>query len=95
MWIRSQGKNALVNINFMHVINDGNFCLICGATTDGCDCELGIYSSEEKALKVLDEIQDAIEDTFYYNIENLGCGSYALKKGCEIYEMPQDENVIV
>lgn len=91
MWIRNQRKNALVNINFLRVINDGNYCLICGATTDGYDCELGVYSTEEKALDVLDEIKDAIEDTFYYNIENLGCGSYALKKGCEIYEMPQDE----
>lgn len=80
-----------MNINFLRVINDGNYCLICGATTDGYDCELGVYSTEEKALDVLDEIKDAIEDTFYYNIENLGCGSYALKKGCEIYEMPQDE----
>lgn len=91
MWIRNQRKNALVNINFLRVINDGNYYLICGATTDGYDCELGVYSTEEKALDVLDEIKDAIEDTFYYNIENLGCGSYALKKGCEIYEMPQDE----
>lgn len=41
----------------MRVINDGNFCLICGATTDGFDCELGIYSSEKKALRVLDEIE--------------------------------------
>lgn len=57
MWIRSQTKNALVNINFMRVIDDGNFCLICCATTDGCDYELGIYSTEEKALKVLDMIQ--------------------------------------
>ena len=95
MWIRNQRKNALVNINFLRVINDGNYCLICGATTDGYDCELGVYSTKEKALKVLDEIKDAIEDTFYYNIENLGCGSYALKKGCEIYEMPQDEDVEV
>lgn len=61
MWIRSQSKNALVNINFMRVINDGNFCLICGATTDGFDCELGIYSSEKKALRVLDEIQEHLE----------------------------------
>lgn len=49
MWIRSQRRNTLVNINFMRVINDGNYCLICGATTDGCDCELGVYSTEEKA----------------------------------------------
>lgn len=61
MWIRSQRKNALVNINFLRVINDGNYCLICGATTDGCDCELGVYSTEEKALKVLDQIQDNME----------------------------------
>ena len=61
MWVRSQTKNALVNINFMRVIDDGNFCLICGATTDGCDYELGIYSTEEKALKVLDEIQKRTE----------------------------------
>lgn len=95
MWIRSQRRNTLVNINFMRVINDGNYCLICGATTDGCDCELGVYSTEEKALRVLDEIQDAIEDTYYYNVENLGCGSYALKKGCEVYEMPADDDVEV
>ncbi|MDO5347840.1 MAG: hypothetical protein Q4F14_04740 [Bacillota bacterium] len=27
----------------------------------GCDYELGVYSTEEKALKVLDEIQRKIE----------------------------------
>lgn len=69
MWIRSQTKNALVNINFIRVINDGNFCLICGATTDGCDYELGVYSTEEKTLKVLDRIEELIANqcglTFY------------------------------
>lgn len=69
MWIRSQRRKTLVNINFMRVINDGNFCLICGATTDGFDCELGVYSTEEKALKVLDRIEELIENqcglTFY------------------------------
>ena len=69
MWIRSQTKSSLVNINFMRVINDGDFCLICGATTDGCDYELGVYSTEEKALKVLDRIEELIANqcglTFY------------------------------
>lgn len=51
MWIRSQRRNTLVNINFMRVINDGNYCLICGATTDGCDCELGAYSTKEKTYE--------------------------------------------
>jgi hypothetical protein len=81
MWIRSQTKNDLVNINFMRVINDGNFCLICCVTTDGCDYELGIYSSEEKALKVLDQIQ--------YNMEPFE------HEPTMVFQMPQDEDVEV
>ena len=93
MWIRSQNKKILSKVNEVLICTmDDNKYFIEGFWNRGSDT-LGIYSSEEKALKVLDEIKDAIEDTFYYNIENLGCGSYALKKGCEIYEMPQDEDV--
>lgn len=95
MWIMSQNKRILSNVDEVIVtFVDENKCFISGFWGTGSDT-LGIYSSREKALKVLKEIQDAIEDTFYYNIENMGCGSYALKKGCEIYEMPQDEDVIV
>ena len=75
----------------MRVINDGNFCLICGATTDGFDCELGIYSSEEKALRVLDEIQDYIEDVQNCTIDDMGRGFFVLNKRTQIYEMPADE----
>lgn len=91
MWIRSQRRNALVNINFMRVINDGNFCLICGATTDGCDYELGVYSTEKKALRVLDEIQDYIEDVQNCTIDDMGRGFFVLNKRAQIYEMPADE----
>lgn len=95
MWIRSQNKRILSNVDEVLVtFVDENKCFISGFGGTGTDT-LGVYSSREKALKVLNEIQEAIEDTFYYNIENLGCGSYALKKGCEIYEMPQDEDVEV
>lgn len=95
MWVMSQNKRILSNVDEVIVtFVDENKCFISGFWGTGSDT-LGIYSSREKALKVLKEIQDAIEDTFYYNIENMGCGSYALKKGCEIYEMPQDEDVIV
>ena len=93
MWIVSQNKRILSNVDEVIVtFVDENKCFISGFWGTGSDT-LGVYSTREKALKVLDEIKDAIEDTFYYNIENLGCGSYALKKGCEIYEMPQDEDV--
>lgn len=90
MWIRSQDRMQLQDVN-RFVIEQFET----GIYIVGNGCTLGIYSTKEKALKVLDEIKDAIEDTFYYNIENLGCGSYALKKGCEIYEMPQDDEVEV
>ena len=94
MWIRSQRRNALVNINFMRVINDGNYCLICGATTDGCDCELGVYSTEEKALKVLDEIQTSIMTEHQFRIDELNCTrNYFGKEYKEIYQMPADEDV--
>lgn len=96
MWIRSQRRNALVNINFMRVINDGNFCLICGATTDGCDYELGVYSTEKKALKVLDEIQTSIMTEHQFRIDELNCTrNYFGKEYKEIYQMPQDEDVEV
>ena len=95
MWIRSQNRKILTNVNEVLICTmDDNKYFIEGFWNRGSDT-LGIYSTEEKALRVLDEIQDAIEDTYYYNIENLGCGSYALKKVCEIYEMPQDEEVEV
>lgn len=94
MWIRSQRKNALVNINFLRVINDGNYCLICGATTDGCDYELGVYSTERKVLKVLDEIQGKIECPYPSKVTPaFGTNCYHLSEKGQFYEMPADEDV--
>lgn len=90
MWIRNQRKNALVNINFLRVINDGNYCLICGATTDGYDCELGVYSTEEKALDVLDEIQELIADKQFCNIYKAEFENFVLNNCVQVYQMPQD-----
>lgn len=94
MWIRSQRRNALVDINFMRVINDGNFCLICGATTDGCDYELGVYSTQEKAFAVLDEIQGKIECPYPSKITPaFGTNCYHLIEKSKFYQMPQDEEL--
>ena len=92
MWIRSQDKEELRNVNNIEIIKfEGEkYTTILG---DGC--HLGIYSTKEKALKVLDEIQDAIEDTDYYRIENVGHGTYALANGVQVYQMPQDDEVEV
>lgn len=63
MWIRSQDKELLRNVNSIEIIKfDGEkYTTILG---DGL--HLGIYSSREKALRVLDWIQNQIE---YKNVE--------------------------
>lgn len=94
MWIRSQSKKVLVNINFLRVINDGNYCLICGATTDGCDCGLGVYSTEKKALRVLDEIQKYIgSERFYSTTKGISEQQSISIENTNVFKMPQDEDV--
>ncbi|MBU9894879.1 hypothetical protein KSW27_01245 [Holdemanella biformis] len=90
MWIRSQSKRLLINIDVISVHNECDYYLVRGA-----GYELGAYYSKEKALKVLDEIQEAIEDTDYYRIDNIGHGTYALANGVQVYQMPQDDEVEV
>lgn len=88
MWIRSQNRMRLKDVN-RFVIEQFET----GIYIVGNGCTLGIYSTKEKALKVLDEIQDAIEDTGFYRIDNIGHGTYAFSKGVLVYQMPQDEDV--
>lgn len=79
MWIRSQTKNALVNINFMCMCNESDGWVIYCESPGGVTYRLGVYSSEEKALKVLDQIQ--------YNMELF---EHELTM---VFQMPQDEEV--
>ena len=56
-WIRSQNRKTLVNANEVYArIKNKNEFEIC----TGKGNSLGIYSSEKKAIKVLDMIQQAI-----------------------------------
>lgn len=73
MWIRSQDRKILTEVHNLD-IDDINQIW-------GCSSLLGKYSSKEKALKVLDEIQELI----YFNAKDNGF----------TYQMPQDEDVEV
>ena len=59
MLIRSQSGNSLINLN--HSVGIGiteafdGVLIMCQSTTD--DYKLGKYSSMEKAIKVIDEIE--------------------------------------
>ena len=62
----------------------------------GNGCTLGIYSTKEKALKVLDEIQHSIMTEHQYHTDEANCTMrFFTKEYKEIYQMPQDEEVEV
>lgn len=91
MWIRTQNRMQLQDVN-RFVIEQFEI----GIYIVGNGCTLGIYSTKEKALKVLDEIQTSIMTEHQSCTEDVNCiGKYFTKEWKEIYQMPQDEDVEV
>ena len=80
MWIRSQDKLLLTNVDTSNGIMINEYpdeCLI-SLEYANTSFKLGEYSSKEKALKVLNDIQEFNECTY-----------------SEMFRMPQDEDVEV
>ena len=73
MWIRSQDRKILTKIDDLAIDGANQIWGDC--------CLLGKYSSEEKALRVLDQIQDNME-TFEH-------------EPTMVFQMPGDEDVEV
>lgn len=91
MWIRSQNRMQLQDVN-RFVIEQFEF----GIYIVGNGCTLGIYSTKEKALEVLDKIQTSIMTEHQFYTEDVNCiGKYFTKEYKEIYQMPQDDEVEV
>lgn len=92
MWIRSQDGKSLTDCDSFAVERFfEQYEVVTLSDRSGISVALGIYSSEEKALDVLDEIQELIEDkqfckTYKAEFENL-----VLNNGVQVYQMPQDE----
>lgn len=76
MWIRSQDRKILTKIDDLAIDGANQIWGDC--------CLLGKYSSEEKALRVFDEIQDELESE-EFNITDFP----------DVFEMPQDDEVEV
>ena len=76
MWIRSQDRKKLTEIHDVTIYRDKQIWA-------GCSF-IGEYSTEEKALKVLDEIH-SILDADEWDISDLRF----------VFEMPADEDVEV
>lgn len=91
MWIRSQNRMQLQDVNRFVIERFET-----GIYIVGNGCTLGVYSTKEKALKVLDEIQHSIMTEHQYHTDEANCTMrFFTKEYKEIYQMPQDEDVIV
>lgn len=95
MWIRSQDKKGIYKIVSCRILSSSKGHMIEGVSRTG-DI-LGIYSTEEKALKILDMIEKHINKTNIYDViatENY-CKPYEIEKPFkEVFQMPQDEEVL-
>lgn len=91
MWIRSQDLYTLIKCERLSIRQSisKQRCVI------GDECVvLGEYSTSEKALKVLDEIQTCIMTEHQYRTDEANCTMrFFTKEYKEIYQMPQDEDV--
>lgn len=97
MWIRSQDGTILMDCDSFAVEDhSGKYEVITLSGKSGISISLGTYSTKEKALKVLDEIQTCIMTEHQFYTEDVNCiGKYFTKEYKEIYQMPQDEDVEV
>lgn len=97
MWIRSQSKKSLLNVNQVVINNtkDESEYYIHGYSERGIDI-LGVYSTQEKALKVLDEIQKRIEYPCSTLVSPTALKNYyRLIPAGQFYQMPTDDEVEV
>ena len=86
MWIRSQDRNMLINESYFRIYKERKGFSICSRID-----VLGTYSTEEKAMKVIDMIHSRIEKTTKYYEKSL-----QFTYGSEyVFEMPEDEEVCI
>jgi hypothetical protein len=81
MWIRSHDKKILIKAVCIYLCGENH---ICASTVEGDRWYIGKYSSEEKALKVLDMIQNLIQEQIRLHIDWQIGG---------VFQMPQDDEV--
>lgn len=84
IWIRSQDEKTLVSVKEIYVTRRSKGWCIC----TGRGFDLGAYSTEEKAIKVLDMIHDDIRELS----DHIVIFSDILI-GPKVFQMPQDNEV--
>lgn len=88
MWIRSQDRKILTEVHDVEIDS--------GFKVWGSGSLIGEYSTEEKALAVLDEIQGKIERPYPSKVTPaFGTNCYCLSEKVKFYQMPADDEVEV
>lgn len=86
MWIRSQDKTRLIKPDYIIVIKNE---IRASTNSDGFLITIGEYSSQEKALKVLDMIQKCIEHNNSHQNARIGIPYLEYN----VFQMPLDSEV--
>lgn len=85
MWIRSQDRNMIINESYFRIYKERKEYSICSRIE-----ALGTYSTEKKALKVMDMIEDTI-----LKCEAMRTGYAEYDFGAFVFDMPEDSEVEV
>ena len=95
MWIRSQDRKRLLNASDFHVVSSYE-----GFGIISCLYALGMYSTEEKAMKVMDGIQNCLckGTKSYHPVEPVSImnrfPTYKIERE-HVFQMPKDDEVEV
>lgn len=86
LWIRSQDKTFLKKVNTIGIVEGQDFCFI----SENITTDFGKYKSKERALEVLDEIQNKLMPISVYKqeVDNLTIDFKNIDT--IVYEMPKD-----
>lgn len=92
LWIRSQDKKKLVNINAVNILEFEALIAIHGYINSETHFWLGNYKTKERALEVLDEIQNKIKEMYILEnceLQKNSCYEQSLAMtDFNIYQMP-------
>ena len=92
MWIRSQDRNTLRDVNELYINKNKNSCMVCSELDS---IILGVYSTEEKAMKVMDMIQNAITGIRFEFTDIVRDCDLAGIEIHNVFNMPKDDEVDV
>lgn len=94
LWIRSQNRKQITKFESLICEQNGDRFAVEVLTT-GYSFLVGTYKTEKRALEVLDEIQNFIENNYESNIPScsnniVANGNIVLKTRRVVYEMPKE-----